>query len=104
MPEGADGTGAAGAVVRAAPPPAARDESLHIAATIHHVRGEFVMLDRDVASVFGKPSAGVINQNRARNPDRFPESYAFQLTPEEWEAIRSATGERTGHGGARKLP
>ena len=47
------------------------------------------------------------NLNRAvsRNPDRFPEDFIFQLTPEESESLRFQTGtSNEGRGGRRYLP
>jgi hypothetical protein len=52
------------------------------------VRGEKVLLDADLADLYGV-EARVLNQAVARNRDRFPEDFMFQLTAEEWAALRS---------------
>lgn len=105
MGEQGKGAGsAAAAASEIAPDAPEAGANLRIRAAIHLIRSEFVILDRDVAAFFGKASATPINQNRARNKDRFPDSYAFQLTQAEWDDLRIATGEARGHGGARKLP
>lgn len=51
------------------------------------VRGERVMLDSDLADLYGV-EARALNQAVARNRDRFPEDFMFQLTAEEFDAIR----------------
>ena len=52
------------------------------------VRGEKVLLDSDLATLYGV-STKVLNQGVKRNPDRFPEDFMFQLTNEEWDRLRS---------------
>ena len=54
------------------------------------VRGEKVLLDTDLASLYGV-EARVLNQAVARNRSRFPDDFMFQLTPEEWASMRSQT-------------
>ena len=46
------------------------------------IRDERVMLDRDVAAVYGVTTKR-LNQQRERNPDKFPPDFAFQLSDEE---------------------
>jgi len=46
------------------------------------VRGQKVMLDRDLASLYGVTTK-VLNQAVKRHKDRFPEDFMFQLTMEE---------------------
>jgi len=55
---------------------------------IHVIRGERVMLDTDLASLYGV-EVKVLNQQVRRNQDRFPADFMFQLTDEEWGALRS---------------
>ncbi|MBV0913354.1 ORF6N domain-containing protein [Anianabacter salinae] len=55
---------------------------------IYRVRGLLVMLDRDVADLFGT-TAKALNQARKRNETRFPPSYAFQATLDETSDLRS---------------
>lgn len=46
---------------------------------IHVIRGQRVMLDADLAKLYGV-STRQLNQQVARNKDRFPEDFAYQLT------------------------
>ena len=50
------------------------------------IRGQKVMLDRDLASLYGVPTK-VFNQAVRRNMDRFPEDFMFQLTPQETKKL-----------------
>jgi hypothetical protein len=52
------------------------------------VRGLKVMLDRDLAALYGVPTK-VLNQAVRRNLRRFPNDFMFQLTPEDAERLRS---------------
>ena len=54
------------------------------------VRGEKVLLDADLAELYGVATK-VLNQAVKRNLDRFPADFMFQLTAEEWERMRSPT-------------
>ena len=55
---------------------------------IHIVRGERVILDTDLALVYGVQTK-VLNQAVKRNRDRFPADFIFQLTSSEVDEIRS---------------
>ncbi|WP_316787700.1 ORF6N domain-containing protein [Pedobacter frigoris] len=55
---------------------------------IFQIRSEKVMLDRDLAELYGVETRA-FNQAAKRNLDRFPEKFMFQLTPEEVEDIVS---------------
>jgi hypothetical protein len=55
------------------------------------IRGHKVMLDADLAGLYGVPTK-VFNQAVKRNLDRFPEDFMFQLTPEESENLRLQFG------------
>jgi ORF6N domain len=46
---------------------------------IYLIRGERVMLDRDLADLYGVPTK-VFNQTLKRHTDRFPPDFMFQLT------------------------
>lgn len=76
---------------------------------IRVIRGQKVMLDRDLAVMYGVPTAH-LNQAMKRNITRFPPDFMFQLTEEEFKALKSqiATSKipdrKTGRGGIRKLP
>ncbi|MGH8047772.1 MAG: ORF6N domain-containing protein [Chthoniobacterales bacterium] len=55
---------------------------------IRNIRGERVILDSDLARVYGVATK-VLNQAVKRSPDRFPSDFAFQLKAEEFENLRS---------------
>jgi len=55
---------------------------------IYLIRGEKVMLDSDLADLYGV-MVKVLNQAIKRNIGRFPEDFMFQLTKEEDESLRS---------------
>jgi hypothetical protein len=75
-----------------------------IARLIYVVRGQKVMLDSDLAEIYGVTTRR-LNEQVGRNADRFPSDFAFQLTPEELASLMSqiATSKK-GRGGRRKLP
>ncbi|MFZ3323733.1 MAG: ORF6N domain-containing protein [Usitatibacter sp.] len=54
---------------------------------IFSVRGTRVILDSDLAELYGVATKRLNKQVR-RNPQRFPADFAFLLTPEEWEKNR----------------
>ena len=62
----------------------------NLAKLVNVVRGEKVLLDADLAYLYGVATK-VLNQAVKRNLDRFPADFMFQLTPEEWERMRSQT-------------
>ena len=62
----------------------------NLAKLVNVVRGEKVLLDADLAELYGVATK-VLNQAVKRNLDRFPADFMFQLTPEEWERMRSQT-------------
>lgn len=55
--------------------------------TILLIRGKRVILDQDLAKLYGV-APKVLNQAVKRNLDRFPEDFMFQLTNEEWECLK----------------
>jgi hypothetical protein len=55
---------------------------------VHIIRGQRVMLDSDLASLYEVPTK-VLNQSLRRNLERFPEDFAFQLSKDELEKWRS---------------
>ena len=75
-----------------------------IESRIFTVRGKQVMLDGDLAKLYGVETK-VLNQAVKRNLDRFPESFRFQLSENELKILRSqiVTSSET-HGGKRYLP
>ena len=66
---------------------------------VYLVKGELVLLDSDLASLFEKETR-LINQASKRNKDRFFPYERFQLTEDEW----SATNRKRSHGGGRTPP
>jgi len=76
----------------------------HIERAIIVVRGEKVMLDSELAEIYGVETK-VLNQAVKRNVSRFPVDFMFQLTPEETESLRSQiVTSNEGRGGRRYLP
>jgi hypothetical protein len=71
---------------------------------VHIVRGQRVMLDFDLARLYGVPTSA-LNQAVRRNADRFPEDFAYQLTQQEvMDLMSQIVISNTGRGGRRKLP
>ena len=62
--------------------------ALFIAKKIHEIRGKKVMLDADLAELFGITTK-VFNQAIRRNQKRLPLDFMFQLTENEWKVLRS---------------
>lgn len=65
------------------------DELQNIQSKIYVIRGQRVMLDRDLASMYGVETK-VLNQAVKRNIERFPEDFMFQLTKDEYEILTSS--------------
>ena len=75
-----------------------------IVSKIVFIRDEKVMLDRDLAELYGVET-GALNRAVKRNTERFPEDFMFQVTGEEAELLRCQTGiSKPGRGGRRYLP
>jgi hypothetical protein len=71
---------------------------------IFALRGQRVMLDSDLAELYGVPTKA-LNQAVARNSDRFPDDFAYQLSRQEFAALKSQiVTSKTGRGGKQKLP
>lgn len=70
---------------------------------IYFVRGQRVMLDADLAQIYGV-STKQLNQQFKRNRGRFPEDFAFQLTNSEFTRLRSQIVTSKTRGGRRYLP
>ena len=73
-----------------------------IAGRIYAIRGQKVMLDRDLAELYGVPTK-VLKQAVRRNGDRFPEDFMFELGEEEFEILRSQI-VTSSWGGLRYMP
>jgi hypothetical protein len=72
---------------------------------IYLIRGQKVVLDRDLASLYGVPTKA-LKQAVRRNERRFPEDFMFVLTPEEFTVLRSqsVTSKTEARGGAQYAP
>ncbi len=70
---------------------------------IHLIRGQRVMLDSDLAAIYGVPTMR-LNEQFKRNRQRFPADFAFQLTQDEFANLISQFAISSSHGGRRKLP
>ena len=71
---------------------------------IRTIRGVRVMLDRDLAKIYGVPTFR-FNEAIKRNGHRFPADFMFQLTREEFDSLKSQIAiSKTGRGGRRTLP
>ncbi|VTU28108.1 ORF6N domain protein [Variovorax sp. SRS16] len=76
----------------------------HIKSRILALREQRVMLDADLAVLYDVQTK-VRVQAVKRNAERFPVDFMFQLSPEEWAALRSQTvTSNTGRGGRRTAP
>jgi ORF6N domain len=65
---------------------------------IYLIRGEKVMLDYDLAVLYGVDT-GALNRAVKRNRERFPEDFMFQLDADEWERLRCQIGISNRHPG-----
>ena len=71
---------------------------------IYLIRGQKVMLDSDLAILYGVETRR-LNEQVKRNIDRFPPDFMFQLTKEENEYLKSQIAtSNPGRGGKQKLP
>lgn len=75
----------------------------NIEKNIYNFRGKNVMLDSDLAGLYGVET---FNLNKAvkRNRDRFPEDFMFQLTEEEFKNLKFQIGMSGSYGGRRTAP
>ena len=64
------------------------------------VRGKQVILDRDLARLYGVETRR-LNEQVRRNIERFPEDFMFKLTKEEFDNLRSQIATSNGRGGQR---
>ena len=96
-------------------------QKLNIENLIHVIRDKKVMLDFDLAMLYGVETKS-LNQSVKRNIERFPEDFMFQLTRKEWNSLskelsamqfdeyenvtnlRSQNVTSNRHGGTRYLP
>lgn len=68
------------------------------------IRGQKVMLDSDLAALYGVSTSQLV-QAVKRNPDRFPNDFAYRLTVKEFTILKSQSViSRSGWGGRRQPP
>ena len=71
---------------------------------IRVIRGQRVILDSDLAKIYGT-STTRLNEQVKRNKNRFPPDFLFELTEQEWKSLMSQFAiSKKGRGGRRKLP
>jgi len=75
----------------------------NVESAIYLIRGQRVMLDADLAAIY-RVTTKRLNEQLKRNPNRFPEDFAFQLTIEELTDLRSQFATSSLHGGRRYRP
>ena len=72
---------------------------------IYEIRGKQVMLDSDLARLYGCANGTKdINKAVKRNSERFPENFMFRLNNEEWSVLRFQSGTSNEKGGRRYKP
>ena len=79
---------------------------IHIAGVdshIHLIRGQRVMLDSELATLYGVNTKR-LNEQVKRNQKRFPRQFAFRLSQQELAGLRSQIATSKGRGGRRYLP
>jgi hypothetical protein len=77
-----------------------------VVSKIYVIRGHKVMLDADLANLYGVTTKR-LNEQVRRNTERFPADFMFQLTREEFDHLKSqiaTSSNGSGHGGRRTLP
>lgn len=71
---------------------------------IYIIRGQRVMLDSDLAKLYGVETK-YLNRQVRRNVERFPSDFMFELTAEVYQVLKSQIGtSKVGRGGKQKLP
>ena len=78
------------------------DSTPNVGARILTIRGHRVLLDQDLAELYGVPTYR-LNEAVKRNIQRFPEDFMFRLSPEEWASLISqiAISKPSARGGRR---
>jgi len=75
----------------------------HIQQAIHVIRGHRILLDSDLAGLYGVETKA-LNLAVKRNTQRFPADFMFQLTKQEYESLRLQIETSNGRGGRRYNP
>lgn len=79
------------------------DNVIQIKNLIYCIRGYRVMLDSDLAALYGVETKN-LNKAVKRNIERFPQNFMFQLTEQEWKDLRFQIGTSNKVGGRRYFP
>jgi len=74
-----------------------------IASLIHEIRSERFILDSDLSAIYRVDTRSLV-QAVKRNIERFPSDFAFQLSADEYDSLRSQIVISKGRGGRRYLP
>ena len=74
-----------------------------IAPLVQVIRGEKVLLDADLAELYGVETK-VLNQAVKRNSKRFPSDFMFQLSASEWKNLKCQIGTSSLEGAERQQP
>ena len=80
----------------------ANNDQLNVSSLIRVIRGQQVMLDRNLAELYGVETRR-LNEQVKRNIERFPEDFMFQLTSNEFDNLKSQIATSS-WGGVRKMP
>ena len=76
-------------------------KNINIETLIRTIRGQKVMLDSDLAMLYGVTTSR-LNEQVKRNNNRFPDDFMFQLTKEEWSTLKSQIAISSW--GGRRIP
>src|SRR5712692_3453212 len=68
---------------------------------IYFIRAHKVILDSDLAELYGVPTKR-LNEQVRRNPNRFPQDFVFLLSTEEWESLKSQIAASKNRPGRRR--
>ena len=79
-----------------------KPETIAVVSTIREIRGQTVLLDLDLAKLYGVETKA-LNQAVKRNLRRFPADFMFQLSAAEFDALRSQL-VTSSWGGLRRPP
>lgn len=74
-----------------------------IESMIYEIRGQKVMLDFDLARIYGYETR-YLNRQVKNNSSKFPSEFMFQLSEDEWREILKCKNFTSSWGGSRKLP
>jgi hypothetical protein len=80
-----------------------KSTELRLEGLIYQIRGERVLLDRDLAQLYEVETKALV-QAVKRNAERFPADFMFQLSDQEVMALRSQIVTSKGRGGRRTAP